>query len=134
MTLDEAKQKILDRVLATTEGWEIGFEECATTRLTNAALPELAVKYHVDCPYGSPTIYSVRLMLSGNTILLLSGGQTDLCRHVRSILEAVKVQKATDFDNSVIQFAEKLPPQGGAESFSPMSEASKLSRRAATNT
>ena len=63
MTLDEAKQKIIDRVLATTEGWEIGFGECMTTLLTNTSLPGLTVYYEVDSPYGAPQSYAVRLTL-----------------------------------------------------------------------
>lgn len=108
MNLDEAKQKILNRVLSTTDGWSIEQGECMTTMLTHDSLPGLVVLHEVDWPCGSPKEYAVRLKLYGSTILFVKGGQTDLCVHVQSIFKKVEEKKKSLFNSSVIDFAENL--------------------------
>jgi hypothetical protein len=108
MTLDEAKQKIINRVLTTTEGWSIEYGECMTTMLTHDSLPGLVVQHEVDCPYNSPKEYSVRLKLSDKTILCVKGEHTDLCLHVHSIFEKAKEEQEILFTSSIIAFAETL--------------------------
>ena len=108
MTLDEAKQKILDRVLATTEGWAIKYGECMTTMLTHDSLPGLVVQHEVDCPYNSLKEYSVRLKLSDKTFFHVKGEYADLCLHVHNIFKKVKEEQEALFTSSVIDFAEAL--------------------------
>ena len=111
MTLDKAKQKILDHVLATTEGWCESSQRSRKTGdtyfLVHDSLPEMLLSY-LEGDEGYSESVS-RLFVDGRAVIEGRGKSHPLCQLAQNA--SIQAVLHTDhlFESRLIQIAESLP-------------------------
>jgi len=99
MTLEEAKQRILTKVLSLESGWKVVFNDRFVTRYTHPAAEGLVL--HVLRKNNSVTIRSAE-----NLAYIVSSPA--LPDHLKLVIEAIVQQEAEDAASRIITLAEKL--------------------------
>lgn len=111
MTLDKAKQKILDRVLATTEGWrdstQLNRKTGDTYFLDHDSLPEILLSY-LEGDEGYSESVS-RLFVDGRVLIEGRGKNHPLCQLAQNASIRAVLRTEQLFESRIIQFAESLP-------------------------